>query len=130
MAESFDNFMNHKREVEYLQNTQAIELGNGYSYISKPISPLLKKFRLRFTGFRYYFNEDGTIDSQTNKNHNNFRALSEFYETMNMCENFVYNDEVYGATMVRFAEPLKEPGTTGPHAVVNDFEIVLQEVTE
>ena len=79
MAESFDNFMNHKREVEYLQNTQAIELGNGYSYISKPISPLLKKFRLKFTGFRYYFNEDGTIDSQTNKNHNNFRLSNGKY---------------------------------------------------
>lgn len=130
MHETFDNFMNHKREFEFLKNVQAIELGNGYSYVSKPISPLLKKFTLKFTGFRYYFNSDGTPDSETNKSHNNFKTLLDFYETMNMCETFIYNDEIYGPLTVRFAEPLKDPGTSGPFGAVNDFQVVLQEVAE
>lgn len=130
MAETFDNFMHHKRSFKYLQNTQSIELGNGYSYISKPISPMLKEFTLKFTGFRYYFNEDGTIDYETNKTLNNMGTLCSFYETMNMYESFVYNDEQFGGVLVRFSEPLSVPETTGPYGAVSDFEIVLKEVAE
>lgn len=129
MTENFDNFMNHKRDVKYLQNTSSITLGNGYEFVSSPISPLLKEFTLYFTGFRYYFNDDGSIDYETNKDKNNVGALALFYEQMNMNNMFVYNDSVYGKTMVRFKEPLSLPKTLGPFAVVSDFSVVLTEVT-
>lgn len=130
MPENFDNFMHHVREVERLQNTVSIKLGNGYSYVSKPISPMLKKFRLHFKGFRYYFNEDGTIDYETNKELNNVGTLSSFYDTMNMWDTFVYNDEEFGGVLVRFSKPLgpikvKEGSQFG---VVEDFEVELEEV--
>lgn len=129
MTENFDNFMNHKRDVKYLQNTSSVTLGNGYEFVSSPISPLLKEFTLYFTGFRYYFNDDGSIDYETNKDKNNVGALALFYEQMNMNNMFVYNDPVYGKTMVRFKEPLSLPKTLGPFAVVSDFSVVLTEVT-
>lgn len=130
MAENFDNFMHHVREVERLQNVTSIKLGNGYSYISKPTSPMLKKFKLHFTGFRYYFKEDGNIDYEENKNLNNVGALSSFYDTMNMWDTFVYNDEEFGSVLVRFSKPLgplkQKKGSQ--FGVVEDFEVELEEV--
>ena len=129
MAANFDNFMNHKREFEYISNVVSIQLGSGYSYTSKPISPQLKKFKLNFTGFRYYFNADGTIDYETNKSKNNIGTLCQFYEEMNMYTTFLYNDPQFGTVSVRFTEPMKVPKTVGDRGVVEDFSITLQEVT-
>lgn len=130
MAENFDNFMNHVRSFKYIQNTDSIELGNGYSYVSKPTSPLLKEFTLSFSGYRFYFNEDGTMDYETNKNKNNAGALCSFYETMNMWDNFIYNDEQFGGVLVRFAEPLGElkQKAGSNYGVVEDFTVRLKEV--
>jgi hypothetical protein len=127
MAANFDNFMNHKREFEYIVNVATIQLGSGYSYTSKPISPQLKKFTLHFSGFRYYFNADGTIDYETNKTLNNLGALCQFYEEMNMYTTFLYNDQQFGEIPVRFAEAMKIPKGVGDRGVVEDFRIVLQE---
>lgn len=129
-SETFDNFMNHVRTFKYVQNTTSIDLGNGYSYVSKPISPLLREFTLKFSGFRYYFNEDGTIDYEKNKSHNNVGTLCSFYETVNLWDTFKYNDEQFGTVLVRFAEPLGEIKQMkgSPFGVVEDFSIKLKEV--
>lgn len=128
MASTFDDFKIHKREFKYLSNVMGIKMGNGYSFMSKPISPMLKEFTLHFTGYRYYFNNDGSIDYETNKNKNNLGALCQFYEEMNQCTTFIYNDSQFGAVNVRFAEPLVIPQTMGNRAVAEDFTIVLEEV--
>ncbi len=131
MAENFDNFMNHKRRFKYVRNTNSIDLGKGYSYVSKPDSPLIKEFTLSFSGWRYYFNDDGTIDYNSYKNKNNVAALCSFYETMNMWETFIYKDLQFGHVPVRFAEPLDVPEPVGDgFGVVSDFTVTLKEVAE
>lgn len=122
--------MLHKREFKYVGNVTAIQLGNGYSYVSKPISPQLREFTLHFTGFRYYFDSNGDIDYNTNKSKNNVGALCQFYEEMNQYTTFVYNDKQFGAVPVRFKEPLVIPSTVGNRGVVEDFTITLSEVAE
>ena len=123
-------FANHKRNYKYLNNSDSIELGNGYSFISKPRSPMLKEFTLSFTGFRYYFDENNQVDYETNKYKDNVAALCSFYETMGTYENFIYPDEQFGNVRVRFKEPLEIPQTVGKRAVVNDFSVTLAEVSE
>lgn len=130
MAENFDKFKNHKREFKYLGNVTAVQLGNGYSYISKPIAPQLKEFTLSFSGYRFYFDEEGRLDYETNKELNNMGTLCQFYEEMNQYTTFVYNDEQFGAVPVRFKEPLTVPKTTGDRGFVEDFTITLVEVSE
>ena len=129
MADNFDNFMYHKRAFDYLQNTVSVTLGNGYTFVSKPTSPQLRKFHLTFSGYKYYIDKDGKIDHETNKNKNNMAALCDFYEAHNMYEPFIYNDEQFGAVLVRFSAPLKVPKPQGNgYGVVSDFEIELTEV--
>ncbi len=123
-------FVNHKRNYKYLNNSDSIELGNGYSFISKPRSPMLKEFTLTFTGFRYYFDENNQVDYETNKYKDNAAALCSFYETMGTYENFIYPDDQFGNVRVRFKEPLEIPQTVGRRAVVNDFSVTLAEVSE
>lgn len=126
---NFDAFMLHKRRFKYLGNTTNVQLGNGYSYTSKPISPLLKEFQLTFIGFRYYFNADGSIDYETNKTKNNLGALCQFYEEMNQFTTFFYYDKQFPQGVpVRFKEPLDVPDPVGNRGVVEDFSITLSEV--
>lgn len=123
-------FVNHKRNYKYLNNSDTIELGNGYSFVSKPRSPMLKEFTLTFTGFRYYYDNNGVLTSELNKYKDNVKALCDFYESMGTYENFIYPDEQFGNVRVRFKEPLEIPQTVGRKAVVNDFTVTLAEVSE
>lgn len=123
-------FENHKRNFKYINNSDTIDLGNGYSFIAKPRSPMLKEFTLTFTGFRYYFDVEGSVDFETNKYKDNVAALCSFYETMGTWQTFIYPDEQFGNVQVRFSEPLEIPQTDGKRAVVKEFSITLQEVSE
>ena len=123
-------FENHKRNFKYVNNSDSIDLGNGYMFTPKPRSPMLKEFTLTFTGFRYYFNIDNTVDFLTNEYKDNVAALCSFYETVGTWQTFIYPDEQFGNVQVRFAEPLEIPQTDGRRAVVKDFSIFLKEVSE
>lgn len=123
-------FENHKRNFKYINNSDSIELGNGYAFVSRPRSPMLKEFTLTFTGFRYYFDENDEIDFETNQYKDNVAALCSFYETMGTYETFIYPDEQFGNVQVRFSEPLEIPQTDGRKAVVKDFSVTLKEVSE
>lgn len=123
-------FVNHKRNYKYINNSDTIELGNGYSFVSKPRSPMLKEFTLTFTGFRYYYDSNGDLTPELNKYKDNVKALCDFYEAMGTYENFIYPDEQFGNVRVRFKEPLEIPQTVGRRAVVNDFTVTLAEVSE
>ena len=123
-------FENHKRNFKYVNNSDSIDLGNGYAFTAKPRSPMLKEFTLTFTGFRYYFNIDNTVDFLTNEYKDNVAALCSFYETVGTWQTFIYPDEQFGNVQVRFAEPLEIPQTDGRRAVVKDFSIFLKEVSE
>lgn len=122
------NFPLHKREYKYLNNSDTIQLGKGYSFVAKPRSPMLKEFILAFTGFRYYFDSLGKIDYTTNANKDNIAALTTFYEKKGTWDSFIYKDEQFGDVKVRFKQPMEVPQTMGKKAVVGDFQIILSEV--
>lgn len=123
-------FVNYKRNFEYLNGSTTIDLGNGYSFTSKPRSPLLKEFTLTFTGYRYYFDDNGNVDYETNSGKDNAGTLCRFYESVQTYDTFIYQDEQFGNVPVRFKEPLKSPQTDGKRAVLKDFSITLKEVSE
>lgn len=123
-------FENHKRNFKYINNSDSIELGNGYAFVSKPRSPMLKEFTLTFSGFRYYFDNNNALDYTTNQYKDNVAALCSFYETMGTYQKFIYPDEQFGNVTVRFSEPLEIPQTDGKRAVVKDFSITLKEVSD
>lgn len=123
-------FVNHKRNFRYINNSDSIELGNGYAFTAKPRSPMLKEFTLTFTGFRYYFDVNDSVDFITNQYKDNVAALCSFYETVGTYQTFIYPDEQFGNVQVRFSEPLEIPQTDGRRAVVKDFSIILKEVSE
>jgi len=123
-------FENHKRNFEYLPNSNSIELGNGYEFVSKPRSPTLKKFTLTFTGFRYYFNENDEVDHETNAYKDNVAALCDFYESVGTWDTFIYPDEQFGNVTVRFEEPMQVPQTDGHRAVAKEFSLTLKEVSQ
>lgn len=123
-------FANHKRRFTYIENSDKIDLGNGYGFTAKPNHPMMKEFTLTFKGFRYYFDKNDKIDYETNKYKDNMGALCSFYETMGTYENFIYPDEQFGNVRVQFKEPLDVPDTNGKKAVLDDFTVVLKEVSE
>lgn len=123
-------FVNYKRNFKYINGSTSIQLGNGYEFTSKPRSPILKEFTLTFTGYRYYFDENGNVDYETNANKDNGGALCRFYESVQTYDTFIYQDEQFGNVPVRFKEPLEPPQTDGKRAVLKDFSITLKEVSE
>ena len=129
MADTFDNFMLHSRSYKYISNVNEISLGSGYSFVSKPTSPQLRELTLSFTGYKYYFNEDGSIDYFKNSKVNNVAALRKFYDEHNQWGEFVYNDPEFGALTVRFKEPFQCPDPIlNGNGAVGDFTIILKEV--
>lgn len=71
------------------------------------------------------------LDTTTNFNVNNFGRLLEFSQRMDITEEFIYNDPLWGATIVSFEEPLHEPEVIeGSGGVVESFEIKLVQVSE
>lgn len=123
-------FKNFKRTFDYLNNSDSIQLGNGYSFTSKPRSPLLKLFHITMTGMRYYFTEDGKMDYETNKYKDNLGALCQFYEENGTYMVFILPDEQFGNVHVKFKEPLKVGETLGKRAVVQSINLELQETSE
>lgn len=123
-------FENYKRNFEYVNNSTSIQLGNGYEFVTKPRSPTLKEFTLTFTGFRYYFDDNGNVDHETNAYKDNIATLCDFYDSVQTYDTFTLYDEQFGSVPVRFKDPLKVPQTDGRRAVVKEFSITLKEVSE
>lgn len=129
MADTFDNFMLHSRSYKYISNVNEISLGSGYSFLSKPTSPQLRELVLNFTGYKYYFNNDGSIDYFKNNKINNVAALRKFYDEHNQWATFIYNDVEFGALNVRFKEPFECPEPIlKANGTVSNFTITLIEV--
>lgn len=124
------NFENFKRSFDYINNSDKISLGNGYSFVAKPRGPLLKTFHITMKGMRYYFTQNGEIDNVTNATKDNLGALCKFYEQVGTYDKFIFHDEQFGDVMVRFLEPLKPGDTVGRKAVVETITFDLGEVCD
>lgn len=68
------------------------------------------------------------LDLEMYKNRNNFGRLLDFNQRMDITEEFIYNDDVYGETIVSFESLISEPNViAGSNGVVEPFEVVLNE---
>ena len=131
MVESFDDFMVHSRKVYHSSTSSDIDLGGGYTLLVKGNSPPRLKWELKFSGWKWYLKEDGTVDLDTKRTVNNFGRLLDFYNRHDITQEFIYNDPVHGKKLVRFQEPMTEPEVyPGSQGVLKDFQIDLIEVSE
>lgn len=131
MVERFDDFMVHSRKLYHKPTTQSIILGNGYSAVFKGSAPEMKEWSLKFKGYKWYLNSDGTLDLQTNKKVNNFGWLLDFFMRHELYTPFIYPDPIYGDKLVRFSSILDENEVySGSDGVLEPFELRLVEVSE
>lgn len=131
MVERFDDFMLHSRSVEHKTTANSITLGSGYNLSVRSDSPEMKRWKLTFYGYKWYLNQDGSIDYETNKSKNNFGRLIDFAQRHDVVEPFIYSDPVYGDTLVRFENKIDEPVVIrNSGGVVENFSVNLVEVSE
>lgn len=127
--ETFDNFMLHKVDTNYNTTGFSVELGGGYSFATDGKSPIIRELVLYFTGYKWYLNEDGSIDTETNKNINNMGALRDFFFEHKTHKEFIYNHPADGEVVVRFKEALKIPkAKPDSGGIVEDFQVTLIEM--
>lgn len=129
--ETFDDFMIHSRKLIHSSTAGSFALGNGYSMTTKPTAPEMLQWELKFSGYRWYVKDDGTIDLETKKSVNNFGWFMDFYRRHDLWDKFIYDDPVYGKKVVRFVSQIDEPEVLpGSEGVVEPFSVKLIEVSE
>lgn len=122
------NFPMHKVSTRYLPNGTTLQFGNAYAFTSKPDAPDQREFTLYFTGFKYFVNDDGTIDSTTNAAINNMAALEAFIVAHGIWNPFTYPHAIYGNITVLLKTPLEIPkGVVSGSGAVEDFQLVFVE---
>ena len=127
--ETFDDFMLHNDDISFVNQGFSVDFGGGYSFATDGQFPVLRTFNLYFTGYKWYVNDKGEIDTETNKNINNLGRLREFYKRHLTHKSFLYNHPTEGMVKVRFAEPLILPKRiTSAGGVCEDFTLKLKQV--
>jgi hypothetical protein len=125
--ETFDFPFFGSPTVEYPDDQKRLKLGRGYTFVTKPLDPIERIFKLNMTGMQWHVdqsgNVDATVDPQTNA-----RALEIFYETHRLHGEFWFPRPGYGNVRVRFSKPLQMPQPEGNKGVIPAFEIELMEV--
>lgn len=124
--DNFDNFMAHKCSLEYISQGFTVDMGDGYTFATDGKSPVIRKLKLTFTGYRWYMNEDGSVDVETNKNINNIGAFRDFWLAHLTHKQFIYKHPTEGNLNVRFNQPITIPELKSPgFSVVSDFSVEL-----
>lgn len=124
--DNFDDFMVHKCSMDYISQGFTVDMGDGYTFATDGKAPLVRKLKLSFTGYKWYMNEDGTVDTETNKNINNMGALRDFWKAHLTHKQFIYRHPTEGNLKVRFSQPLSIPEVKAVgFSVVNDFQVEL-----
>ena len=127
--ETFDDFMLHNDDITFVNQGFSVDLGAGYSFATDGQFPVLRTFNLYFTGYKWYINDKGEIDTETNKNINNLGNLREFYKRHLTHKSFLYRHPTEGEVKVRFAEPLSLPRRIkAGGGVCEDFTVKLKQV--
>lgn len=127
--ETFDDFMLHNDDFNFVNQGFSVDFGGGYSFATDGDFPVLREFNLYFRGYKWYVDEKGQIDTETNKAINNIGNLREFYKRHLTHKSFIYHHPTEGEVKVRFAEPLKMPRRiTSGGGVCEDFTVKLKQV--
>lgn len=122
------NYALHKVETQYPESSIRVQFGKSWQFAAKPDAPDQRVFKLTFSGFKYYIDENGQVEAETNEFVNNLYSLELFYQSVRLYEKFVYPHPVYGNVVVRFNKPLLVPkGVHGGNGVVEDFTIEFVE---
>lgn len=125
--EDFD-FPYHKFETINPESGTRIQFGNSYVFTAEPDASDQRRFKLYFTGMKFFTDGSGDVDATQNPQRN-MKALIDFYQDHKLHESFNYTHPVYGELVVKFYKPLPEPkGVTGGTGVVEDFEVELLEI--
>ena len=127
--DNFDNFMVHQCSTEYISQGFTVDMGDGYTFATDGKAPIVRKLSLTFRGYKWYTNEDGTIDTETNKNINNMGALRDFWKKHLTHKPFIYRHPKEGDLRVRFNCTFKDPEPLSiGFSVVKDFQLELIEM--
>jgi hypothetical protein len=128
MAGQTFNFPYHKVRTEYPESTTNIQFGKNWVFPIKPNAPDQRTFVLTMRGMQYFLNGVDPLPDPTIVPERNAKALSNFYETHQQWDTFIYPHPVYGNITCRFKNPLRLPeGIDGGTGLLPEFEIVLIE---
>jgi hypothetical protein len=108
MAETF-NFCPNGQVPETLPRelTSAMTM-NGWTFVSKPTTPYVRKFRVKLHGLRWFLNTNGLYDVASSQDVN-AKLLEEFYERHETWNPFNWVHPHRGTMLVRFASPVIVP---------------------
>lgn len=108
----------------------SFKFGRGYEFSSAPALPIQRRFKLFFNAMIWYFDAvTGAADNSTDPELN-MMALMEFYERHLTHKKFIYEHEIFGTLIVKFASdvPFEVPKSIqNSGGVVEPFELVLVE---
>lgn len=123
--QTFD-FPFHLVSTQYAVTGSKVELGNAYSYTSKPTAPGKRVFTLNFKVMKYFV-VGGTISS-TKLPQINMAVLEKFYQDHEMWQTFIYPHPVYGNLNCKFNKPLQVPqGIEQGDGALQSFSLELEE---
>lgn len=121
------NFPFHTLQIRYPEQPQ-VKFGKGYSYGVKPLLPVMRTFLLSFNTMRWHTTNGWVGVSAVPEPTQNMKALLDFYEAHGMWRRFIYSNQVFGTTIVKFSAPLETPKShMGGTGWVEPFELQLEE---
>ena len=101
-------FVIHSCRAMYPERGSQATLGGGWTHTQKPVGPPSRTFLLTFEGMRYYLDDLGRIDRETNPKIN-LALLDDFYKEHEQHKYFLYDHYVYGTVLVLFKKPYQSP---------------------
>lgn len=110
--ETFD-FDYHSMSTKYPETGTKMKLGGSYNYTSTPTEPPARTITLHFAdnAMRIHMISRGVPDL-TKEPQTNWARLEAFYKAHEMHKSFIYQHELYGDLVVKFAKPLEMPQLT------------------
>lgn len=123
--ELFD-FPYHKVSHRYSDRSTRLNLGNQWSYITKPTTPVIRIFTLKFEVMKFFENSQylTPIERRYSAHH-----LDDFYQRHETFGEFLYDHHTFGNIVVRFDQPLElSEGLTGAGGAILPFTVTLKEV--
>jgi hypothetical protein len=114
--------------VTYPENSQKINFGRGYTFVSQPSGKPQRSFKLDLEGMRWQPLDDGGHDLTTNSRLNLGR-LEEFYQNVELWKPFIWQHPIEGPLLVRFSRPLDIPKQIkGGNGVVEMVQVEFIEI--
>lgn len=120
------NFPLHKVRTIHPDAAYKVTMGGSYDFVSKPDAPPQRIFILHFDAMIWAINAGtGFPDASVTPTYN-YKALRNFYETVQTYERFNYPHPEFGTIVVRFDRPLEDPDPNGEYTT-GPFDLQFKE---